>query len=274
VTPAVIAFRGPDALRYLNGQVTQDVRLAVGGDRALPSCVTDAKGRLQFRVWVHRSAEGEWRVSSEDADPEALFGRLSRYLIADDAEAIDVTGEWRMVHVTGALPPGLEFQAIASDRIGLPGWDVWVPATTSDASLAPLFSIAEWPAEEAETQRVQAGIPAWGRELLEGMLPPEAGLDRTDISYAKGCYIGQEVISRIKSAGKVNRKLVRLAVADGTVLVPGEKLWDASGKEAGEVTSVAPIVVDSRRLALGYLKRQAEGTETHLTSGEIVRIAN
>ncbi len=274
VTPAVIAFRGPDALRYLNGQVTQDVRLAAPGDRALPSCVTDAKGRLQFRVWIHRSSEGEWRVSSEHADPEALFARLARYLIADDAEAVDVTGEWRMVHVTGALPPGIEFQAVASDRFGLPGWDVWIPATASDASLAPLFSIAEWPTEEAETQRVQAGIPAWGRELIEGMLPPEAGLDRTDISYAKGCYIGQEVISRVKSAGKVNRKLVRLAVADGTVLVPGEKLWDASGKEAGEVTSVAPIVVDSRRLALGYLKRQAEGTEAHLTSGEIVRIAN
>jgi len=274
VTPAVIAFRGPDALRYLNGQVTQDVRLAAQGDRALPSCVTDAKGRLQFRVWVHRSAEGEWRVSSEHADPEALFARLARYLIADDAEAVDVTGEWRMIHVTGALPPGLEFQAVASERLGLPGWDVWIPATASDTSLAPLFSIAEWPAEEAETQRVQAGIPAWGRELIEGMLPPEAGLDRTDISYAKGCYIGQEVISRVKSAGKVNRKLVRLAVDDGTVLVPGEKLWDASGKEAGEVTSVAPIAVDSRRLALGYLKRQAEGTETHLTSGEIVRIAN
>jgi folate-binding protein YgfZ len=274
VTPTVIAFRGPDALRYLNGQLTQDVRLVADAGRTLPSCVTDAKGRLQFRVRLHRSTEGDWLVSSEQADPDALFARLSRYLIADDAEGFDVTGEWRMAHVTGELPANLEFQAVASDRIGLPGWDVWIPATASGDSLDRLLALDEWPVDEAETQRVAAGVPAWGAELTEGMLPPEAGLDRTDISYAKGCYIGQEVISRIKSAGKVNRRLERLVADGGAILAAGEKLWDADGKEAGEITSVAPLVVDSRRLALGYLKRRAEGMETHLVSGGIVRIAD
>jgi folate-binding protein YgfZ len=258
----------------LNGQVTQDVKRVADGDRALPSCVTDAKGRLQFRVRLHRSREGEWRVSSEHADPDALFARLSRYLIADDAEAIDATGEWRMVHVTGTLPPGLEFHAVESDRIGLPGWDVWIPAAASADSLVPLLSIAEWSAAEAETQRVIAGIPAWGSELTEGMLPPEAGLDRTDISYAKGCYIGQEVISRIKSAGKVNRKLVRLVVDADAALKAGDLLFGEDGQEAGEVTSVAPLPVDSRRFALGYLKRRAEGWEIRLSSGEIVQFAH
>lgn len=274
VTPAVIAFRGPDALRYLNGQVTQDVRLAAGGDRALPSCVTDAKGRLQFRVWVHRSTEGDWRVSSGHADPEALFARLARYLIADDAEAFDLTGEWRMVHVTGDLPDGLEFQAVASERIGLPGWDVWIPAAAPRDSLDRLLAIEEWPVDEAETRRIAAGIPVWGAELTEGMLPPEAGLDRTDISYAKGCYIGQEVISRIKSAGKVNRKLVRLMVDSGVALNVGNRLMDGEGLDAGEVTSVAPLAEGARRFALGYLKRRAEGLEIRLPSGDVVQIAS
>ncbi len=62
-----------------------------------------------------------------------------------------------------------------------------------------------------EFERIGRGIPKWGAEITEGMLPPEAGLDATDISYSKGCYIGQEVISRIKSAGKVNRRLVKFA---------------------------------------------------------------
>lgn len=272
-TPTVIAFRGPDALRYLNGQLTQDVRLVADAGRAVPSCVTDAKGRVQFRVWLHRSTEGDWLVSSEHADPDALFARLSRYLIADDAEGFDVTGEWRMVHVTGDLPADLGFQVVASNRIGLPGWDVWIPATESGDSLARLLSLDEWSTEEAETQRIAAGIPAWGTELTEGMLPPEAGLDRTDISYAKGCYIGQEVISRIKSAGKVNRRLVRFVADAEAVLKPGDALLDANDQEAGEVTSVAPFRVDSHQLALGYLKRRAEGVDIHLGSGAIVRIA-
>jgi len=274
VTPTVIAFRGPDALRYLNGQLTQDVKRVADGSRSLPSCVTDAKGKLQFRVRLHRSTEGDWLVSSEHADPDALFARLSRYLIADDAEGFDVTGEWRMVHVTGELPADLGFQAVASDRIGLPGWDVWIPATASGDSLDRLLALDEWPVDEAETQRVAAGVPAWGAELTEGMLPPEAGLDRTDISYAKGCYIGQEVISRIKSAGKVNRRLVRLVADAGAVLKAGDPLLDANGDEAGVVTSVAPLVGDSCKRALGYLKRRAEGGEIRLASGVVVQIAD
>jgi folate-binding Fe-S cluster repair protein YgfZ len=99
------------------------------------------------------------------------------------------------------------------------------------------------------------------------MLPPEAGLDATDISYNKGCYIGQEVISRIKSAGKLNRLLVKLAF-DGV-----GKLGDFSnreGKICGVVTSVAG------EIGLGYLKRNAEterefwieGTKCRVRSGQ------
>jgi folate-binding Fe-S cluster repair protein YgfZ len=81
------------------------------------------------------------------------------------------------------------------------------------------------------------------------MLPPEAGLDRTDISYNKGCYIGQEVISRIKSAGKLNRRLVKLSFEGEGKL--GE-FSNAEGKACGQVTSV------EGEIGLGYLKRSAE----------------
>jgi len=269
--PSVIVFRGPDAERYLNGQLTQDVRLLAAGGGCLPSCVTDAKGRLQFRVRVHRAPSGELWVSCDDAEPDALFARLSRYLIADDAEAEDESGQWRMAHVTGTLPEGLPGRAVASNRFGLPGWDVWLPA---GADASALESVPLWPADEAEACRVAAGIPAWGAELTAGMLPPEAGLDRTDISYAKGCYIGQEVISRIKSAGKVNRKLVRLAVAADASVAAGDRLVDAAGAEAGVVTSVSPVVGPDARVLLGYLKRGAELAGLRLAEGDSVCVVD
>ncbi len=202
-SPGVLEFSGPDAVRFLNGQVTQDVRKVMGTGLVLPSCVTDAKGKLQFRIWL-AEREGAVLVFCRAEMTVDLEARLTRYLIADEVETRNLTG--------GFAYDDFEFRKI----------------------------------DEAE--RIEQGIPKWGAELKEGMLPPEAGLDRTDISYNKGCYIGQEVISRIKSAGKVNRRLVKL-VFDGTGVL-GE-ISDTTGKVSGEVTSVAG------EIGLGYLKRVA-----------------
>ncbi len=205
----VLEFSGPDAVRFLNGQVTQDVRKVMSTGEVLPSCVTDAKGKLQFRVWIAESKEGGAVLVFCRGDMVGdLEARLTRYLIADDVEVRDRSGE---------VSPG-------------------------DFGLT----------EMEERERIENGIPKWGAELEEGMLPPEAGLDKTDISYNKGCYIGQEVISRIKSAGKVNRRLVRLEF-DGEGVTGG--IVNAEGKHCGEVTSVWG------NIGLGFLKRVAEGEE-------------
>jgi folate-binding protein YgfZ len=122
--------------------------------------------------------------------------------------------------------------------------------------------------DELEAFRIDHGVPAWGRELMEGMLPPEALLDVTDISYNKGCYIGQEVISRIKSAGKVNRRLTRFALDASAPMVPGP-LVDGGGANAGEVTSVSPSATDGIRHALGYLKRGATEVFSKAADGSL-----
>lgn len=219
-SPGVLEFSGPDAVRFLNGQITQDVRKVVGTQRLLPSCVTDAKGKLQFRVWIAENGEtGAILVFCRADMTNELETRLTRYLIADDVEVKDKSDE---------------------------------------------VSIAEFGGREMEeTERIENGIPKWGAEITEGMLPPEAGLDTTDISYNKGCYIGQEVISRIKSAGKVNRRLVRLKFAgEGEI---GEIL-NADGKLCGEVTSV------SGAIGLGFLKRSAEGETETFVAGKRVNL--
>jgi len=208
----VLEFAGPDAVRFLNGQITQDVKKVVGTRLLLPSCVTDAKGKLQFRVWIAGEDSGAVLVFCRPEMTTDLEARLTRYLIADDVEVRDRSGEVSIADFGGAVID--------------------------------------------ERERIEKGIPKWGAELTEGMLPPEAGLDTTDISYNKGCYIGQEVISRIKSAGKVNRRLVKLEF-DGEGEI-GE-IVNADGKICGEVTSV------SGNIGIGFLKRVAEG-ESNLTA--------
>jgi len=218
--PGALEFSGPDAVRFLNGQITQDVRKVMGTGLVLPSCVTDAKGKLQFRVWIAEGCGGVLVICREGMT-EDLEARLTRYLIADDVEVRDVSDNFRI------------------EDFGF--------------------------AEMDEAERIAAGIPKWGAELKEGMLPPEAGLDATDISYNKGCYIGQEVISRIKSAGKVNRRLTKFVFeSEG---ITGE-ITNIDGKVCGEVTSA------SGQLGLGYLKRSTdEGTALFVAGSPVKTMA-
>ncbi|GAA5116044.1 hypothetical protein JIN84_19620 [Luteolibacter yonseiensis] len=262
--PALLEFRGPDAVRFLNGQLTQDVRKVVGGGLSLPSCVTDAKGRLQFRVTLVEGAEGALWVAGLQGNAGDIEARLTRYLIADDVEVADLTGKYSLCHLIGPeteAPAGVLVRR--SDRYGVPGWDWWLACPEDELKLeATTFADAE-----LEALRIRNGVPAWGTELGEGMLPPEALLENTDISYQKGCYIGQEVISRIKSAGKVNRRLTRFVFA-GEVPLSAGPLENG----AGEITSVSPLVENGLRHALGYVKRGAAELFYKTETGEIVPV--
>lgn len=251
--PAILSFRGPDAVRYLNGQMTQD---AAGlGDESRPACVTDAKGKLQHFVSVmHGPAEGEIWIVAPTGSGAALRERLERYLIADEVEIENLEGRWERIHAAEPLPDAT-FSRSALGVFG-EGFDHWWPAgeVPESEALDPA---------EIESRRIAAGIPAWGAELDEGMLPPEAGLDRRAISYTKGCYIGQEVLSRIKSVGKVNRRLARFTT---TATEPGPLFL--GGKEVGVLTSIAPAASDDgSHAALGYLKKTAYGETAFVSPG-------
>ena len=267
--PALLEFRGPDAVRFLNGQMTQDVRKVIGTDIALPSCITDAKGKLQFRVWIHARGEALMIEGPEDSS-EALEVRLTRYLIADDVDVTNLSGKWRLHHLTGingALPD--EMMTRSSQRYHLQGIDCWVSAGETPEALDDLPVLD---GDALESFRIAQGVPLWSNELADGLLPPEAGLDATDISYHKGCYIGQEVISRIKSAGKVNKHLTRFRFA-ADLPTDGLRLIDADGKPAGELTSIAPQADQDTRWALGFLKRGTEGVRL-LTQDGVTHLVN
>jgi folate-binding protein YgfZ len=259
-SPALLELRGPDALRFLNGQITQDAGRVSGAGISLPSCVSDAKGRLQFRVWICAGPKGGWWVEGPAETAGDLEARLTRYLIADDVEVTDLTGKWRLRHLIGVAAESWQPPVAAvlrkSARFGVPGFDCWLPAD-ADGLLDEIPLLA---GPELEAFRIRHGVPVWGRELTPGLLVPEAGLEASDISYQKGCYIGQEVISRIKSAGKVNQRLTRLSV-DGAFPPDAADdpecrlLFDADGKPAGYLTSVSPVIEGGVRQALGFVKR-------------------
>ena len=246
--PGIIEAVGPDAIRFINGQITQDARGL--NDRCLPACITDAKGRLQHFVEIMQgpAADSLW-ILTRPGETDEVLARLDRYLISDDATLMPVDPD-RWVRVRARAETG----AVAADmarRSGLwfdDGCDLWWQG--------PPGPMPEPPSSvEIEDYRIRRGLPAWGRELTAGVLPPEAGLDRNSISYHKGCYIGQEVLSRIKSAGKVNRRLTRFSISPPLPLgLPDDGLaFEAAGKPAGSLTSLSSCGT----LALGYLSRTA-----------------
>lgn len=237
-SPTILEFTGPDAVRFLNGQLTQN--LAGLGSESRMSCITNAKGGLEHlvTVCVGDSPDSIWVVSSHD-EAEPLQQRLERYLIADDVKIADRSGQWTRIHADGPLE-GAKFGREAPNVFGS-GVDYWWPQGTAP-NLKPVDP------EDFENLRIEAGIPAWGIDLSPGILPPEAGLDRYAISYQKGCYIGQEVLSRIKSVGRVNRRLAVLELT-GDVEVGDDVLQE--GAPVGSLSSVAP----NRRFGLAWIKK-------------------
>jgi len=266
-----LILTGADRVRYLNGQVTNDVRkLRPGQTQA--ACVTTAKGKLCADVFI--TAQDDALVV--DADPslrEALRARLERYIVADDVAIEDATETQALLHFISSKAP-----AFASDgymatarRFGREGWDVRMPrrnfAAAREELLAGRVVIDE---ALAELLRIEAGIPRWGRELDENTLPPEAGLDDTHIDYHKGCYIGQETISRLRSVGHVNRRLTGFVAEDATPLAPGAGLYAGGGEApaAGVLTSTAFSFALEKAIALGYLKRGSPTGALHARAAD------
>ena len=249
---------GADRVRYLNGQISNDVRKLEQG-RAIHACVMTAKGKMSGDIFV--SAEPEFlRLDAERALREPLAARLERYVISDDVALDDVTGEWALLHVLigsgKVLPPMLtDVTQTTATRYGRPGIDLLVPRaglTSLRQHLGEIFTLLD--DELAGVLRVEAGVPRWGAELGEETLPAEAGLDRTSIDYHKGCYIGQEVVSRIKSLGHVNRRLCGFVSASSLAAGMGLRL-PGEEKPVGSLTSAAWSFGLEKFAALGYLKR-------------------
>lgn len=254
----VLEFRGADTVRFLNGQLSNDVK-KLQPQIAMHACVMTAKGKLNAEVWLTKLEDGI-RVDGPAKMGEELLARFERYIISDDVVVTDVSNNWKLWHQVGGSG------AITSHRFGIAGSDFWLKPGDAAPSSPRLLNRLE-----LESFRIARGIPAWGSELDANTIPVEAGLDCID--YHKGCYIGQEVISRLKSVGHVNRHLVRLRAKPDSGLVVGATLHVAD-QVVGTVTSCAQSLDLESVVALAYVKRAhaAPGTILATENGETLTV--
>jgi len=250
---AKLRVTGADRIRFLNGQTTNDVRKA-GPEATQESCVLNAKGHLDAHIFLSATPNDIW-IDADQELREPLQTRLERYVIADDVMIEDVTDQFALFHVLADSEPkisGAKF-CFRSWRLGIDGWDLWVEVARAEAVKSTLaadyraMDESEW-----EVLRIENGIPRWGRELTPEIIPPEANLQMRAIDYEKGCYIGQEVISRMKMSGQTRQRLSGLT--SEIALVPGMEVR-AGTKVVGRVTSAVFSQRMNSYIALAMIKR-------------------
>lgn len=253
-----LRFTGSDSSRFLNGQISNDLRKATPSF-AIQAAVLSAKGKMNGSVFVSMEA-GSFVLDADSEVRDELPTRMERYIIADDVQVEDITDAFALFHVTGEDRPATSHltRAVQANRFGYAGWDVWVEPKESEGVRKELATTFVFCDEEcAEVLRIERGIPRWGRELTDQIIPTEANLETSAIDYSKGCYIGQEVISRIKMSGQTNKRLCGFVSVAGTPLQAGMRLTSTGHekKEAGWLTSAAHSSRLGKEIALGYAKR-------------------
>jgi tRNA-modifying protein YgfZ len=236
---AKLLVTGPDRIRFLNGQLTNDIASLKPGF-SIYTCALTAKGKLCADLFA-TSLNDSIILDYEPALQEALPARLEKYLIADVVELEEVTDQFALFHVCETTVPDAilpEATISTSQRFAIDGKDLLVPSTLRSVVM-PLLSETPSNAEELERFRIERGIPRWGTELSKEVIPAEAGLEKRAISYTKGCYLGQEIMSRLRSLGHVNRHLCGVRLTSGISLQPGDHLVVGDGgKQIGNITSV------------------------------------
>ena len=193
-------------------------------------------------------------IEGDGSLEESLLARLERYAVADDVGFEVMPQELQRCHIFGRFP--LREEGMRVNRMGVGGFDL----------LKPPGDLPEASPEEIELLRIERGIPSWGNELSEETLPQEAGLDKMAVDFNKGCYVGQEVVSRIHSVGRVNRRLCGFVGDFDPLKVGTAALLDADRRKAGRLTSAASHPELRKTVSLGYI----HGHEPHHQSFSVV----
>jgi folate-binding protein YgfZ len=268
------ALTGSDRVRYLNGQCSNDVRKLGSESDPVQACILSARGKLDAVVWIWAEAD-RLIVECDTSLADKVAARLEKYIVADDV-ALDPLpapeNEWHVVGGNTPIPDPIRSQSIRSiQRLGTPGIDVCDAAFPESAESAGLVFADE---SMLTLLRVQNLVPVWDHELQTDTLPAEARLDKTAVDFHKGCYLGQEVVSRIESVGHANRMLRTFEVSQGPPPQTGDVFMHPSAPEkaVAEITTVARHFGLSKHVGLCYTLRGVKCGDQLTSADQSTRI--
>jgi folate-binding protein YgfZ len=281
-----IRVTGEDRVRWLNGMVTNSIQHLAPGEGTY-NFFLSVQGRIQGDATIFaRPHELPDDLLMETSSPQiqTLITLLDRFIIMDDVELADISSTRSGLHLAGpkaasllqqiGLPAddltpltmrSLSWNNAAVDILHaysplIPRYELWAEEATTAKLASALQSLDATPCEEQSLEwlRILEGTPQIGTDIRDRELPQETGQTRA-LHFAKGCYLGQEIVERIRSRGNVHRTFSGFRL-EGDLPAAGTSL-EADGKQIGELTSVAAIplpgVAQALHFGLGYIRREA-----------------
>jgi folate-binding protein YgfZ len=282
---AKISLTGGDRVRWLNGMVTNNVRdLAV--NRGVYAFLLNPQGHILGDLFAYNEGDSI-TIDTDQSQAEKILATFDHYIIMDDVEVKNLSEEVTALGISGPksrevlTAAGFEVPELASLQTYAAKWrgvdctvvrgedeqreayEIWLPAGDVaqlwDALTAAGAASTGTPvgSEALEMHRIVSGVPRYGVDIRERDLPQETEQARA-LNFNKGCYVGQEIVERIRSRGAVHRKFSGFVADTAEPILPGVKII-AGEKEVGEVTSVAALHLPAgdRTVALGYIRREA-----------------
>jgi len=264
-----IRVSGSEAVMFLNGLITNDIK-SLGENTWLPAVFPTVQGRLIGAVRFLRDADG-FLIDTENASHDAILKTISRFTLAGDFRVADVTSETALLTVQGRrareIVENTDLRTIRATHTGEDGFDILLDESERAPVWEKLVAAGAQPVspETFEILRIEAGIARHGKDMDETNVVLETNLDDA-ISYTKGCYVGQEIIVRIKHRGHVAKKLTGLTF-DGAV--QETMITSEDGKEIGRVTSATYSPKLESHIALGYVRYEHLNPGTKVKAGDV-----
>ena len=293
---AMIALTGGDRVRWLNGMVTNNVRdLAVG--HGVYAFLLNPQGHILADLYAYNRGDS-LLVHTDQSQRQKVLDTFDHYIIMDDVEVANVSDKLTALGVAGPSAravlraAGLEFAElqplqfvdlpwrqigltlVRGDNPGVESYEVWLAPEQVASLWEALLGAGAKPVGTTalELLRIACGIPRYGQDIRERDLPQETEQQRA-LHFTKGCYIGQEIVERIRSRGSVRRTFTGFMV-EGPLPAPGTKI-QLDGKDVGEITSVASLPAKTGQapslleaVALGYIRRETAAAAKPLTAGD------
>jgi folate-binding protein YgfZ len=288
---AKIGLTGSDRVRWLNGMVTNNVRdLTV--NHGIYAFLLNPQGHILGDLLAYNLGD-RILVDTDASQVAKIRATFDHYIIMDDVEVLDLTDEAAAVGIAGPdsekvlRAAGFELPELQALQVAEILWretkvrlvrgeherdrsfEIWASRGEVDKIHAALSEAGAVPIGETalELYRIALGIPRYGQDIRERDLPQETEQQRA-LNFNKGCYVGQEIVERIRSRGNVHRKFTGLRI-DGPRPENGAKI-QLQDKDIGEITTAAviPACDGDQVVALGYIRREASNSGKEVRVGE------